>query len=86
MVPSVNGHLPRVSDEDYAELGLGKDFLVKKIKCKYYIPTLFFIQNKFGYACKICDTLWFEGNLKTLIHDNVEFVRTFLQNVFTSAV
>ena len=45
-----------------------------------------FIQNKFGYACKICDTLWFEGNLKNLIHDSVEFVRTFLQNVFTSAV
>ena len=34
-----------------------------------------FIQNKFGYACKICDTLWFEGNLKNLIHDSVEFVR-----------
>ena len=31
-------------------------------------------------ACKICDTLWFEGNLKNLIHDSVEFVRTFLQN------
>ena len=34
---------------------------------------------------KICDTLWFEGNLKDLIHDSVEFVRTF-QNVFNSAV
>ena len=45
-----------------------------------------FIQNKFGYACKICDTLWFEGNLKNLIHDSVEFVQTFLQNVITSAV
>ena len=44
-----------------------------------------FIQNKFGVACKICDTLWFEGNLKNLI-DSVEFVRTFIQNVFTSAV
>ena len=39
-----------------------------------------------GYACKICDTLWFEGNLKNLFHDSVEFVRTFLQNVFTSTV
>ena len=45
-----------------------------------------FIQNKFGYACKICDTLWFEGSFKNLIHDSVEFVRTFLQNVFPSAV
>ena len=45
-----------------------------------------FIQNKFGYACKICDILWFEGNLKNLIDDSVEFVRTFLQNIFTSAV
>ena len=36
-----------------------------------------FIRNKFDYACKICDTLWFEGNLN-LIHDSVEFVRTFL--------
>ena len=26
-----------------------------------------FIQNKFGYACKICDRLWFEGDLKYLI-------------------
>ena len=43
-----------------------------------------FIQNKLGYACKICDRLWFEGNLKNLIHDSVEFVRTFLENVFTS--
>jgi hypothetical protein len=33
-----------------------------------------FIQNKFGYACKICDTLWFEGDLKNLIDDSVEFV------------
>ena len=40
-----------------------------------------FIQNKFGYACKICDALWFEGNLKNLIEDSVEF----LQNVFTCA-
>ena len=45
-----------------------------------------FIQNRFGYACKSFDTLWFEGNLKNLIHDSEEFVRTFLQNVFTSAV
>ena len=45
-----------------------------------------FIQNEFGYACKICDSLWFEGTLKNLIHDSVEFIRTFLQNVFTSAV
>ena len=45
-----------------------------------------FIQNKFGYACEIRDTLWFEGNLKNVIHDSVEFVRTFLQNVFTSTV
>ena len=30
-----------------------------------------FVQNKFGYTCKICDTLWFEGNLKNLIHDSV---------------
>ena len=44
-----------------------------------------FIQNKYGYACKICDRLWFQGNLN-LIDDNVEFVRTFLQNVFTSAM
>ena len=43
-----------------------------------------FIQNKFGYACKICDTLWSEGNLKNLIHNSVEFVRTFLENVFTA--
>ena len=28
-----------------------------------------FIQNKFGVACKICDTLWFEGNLKNFIHE-----------------
>ena len=27
----------------------------------------------------MCDTLWFEGNLKNLIDDSVEFVRTFLQ-------
>ena len=45
-----------------------------------------FIQNKFGYAYKICDRLWFAGDLKNLIDDIVEFVRTFLQNVFTSAV
>ena len=45
-----------------------------------------FIQNKFAYACKICDTLWFEGKLKNLIYDSVEFARTFLQNVFTSVV
>ena len=45
-----------------------------------------FIQNKSDYACKICDTLWFEGNLKNLINDSVEFVRKFLQNVFTSPV
>ena len=43
------------------------------------------IQNKFGYACKICDRLWFEGNLKNLIDDSVKFVQTFIQNVFTSA-
>ena len=30
-----------------------------------------FIQNKFDYACKICDRLWFEGNLKNLIDDRV---------------
>ena len=40
-----------------------------------------FIQNKFGYTFKICDRLWFEGNLKNLICDSVEFVRTFIQNV-----
>ena len=45
-----------------------------------------FFQNKSGYACKICDRLWFEGNLTNLIDDSVEFVRIFLQNVFTSAV
>jgi hypothetical protein len=45
-----------------------------------------FIQNKFGYDFKICDTLWFEGNLNNLIRDSVEFVRTFHQYVFTSAV
>ena len=28
----------------------------------------------------------FEGDVKNLIDDSVEFVRTFLQNVFTSAV
>ena len=28
----------------------------------------------------------FEGDLKNLIDGSVEFVRTFLQNVFTSAV
>ena len=33
-----------------------------------------FIQNKFGYAFKISDKLWFEGNLKNSIHDSVEFV------------
>ena len=43
-------------------------------------------QNKFGYACKICDGLRFEGDLKNLIDDSAEFIRTFLQNVFTSAV
>ena len=52
----------------------------------YIFNTRYFFQNKFGYACKICDRLWFEGDLKNLIHDSVEFVRTFLQNVFTSAV
>ena len=30
-----------------------------------------FIQNKFGYACKICDRLWFEGDLKNLIDDSL---------------
>ena len=35
---------------------------------------------------KICDRLWFEGDLKNLIDDSVEFLRTLLQNVFTSAV
>ena len=44
-----------------------------------------FILNLFGYACKICDRLWFEGDLN-LIDDSVEFVRTFLQNLFTSAM
>ena len=34
---------------------------------------------------KFCDRLWFEGDLKNLI-DSVEFIRTFLQNVLTSAV
>ena len=29
--------------------------------------------------------LWFEGDLKNLIDDSEEFVRTFLQNCFTSA-
>ena len=41
-------------------------------------------QNKFGYASKICDRLWFEGDLKNLVDDSVEFVRTFLQIVFIS--
>ena len=45
-----------------------------------------FIQNKFGYACRICDRLCFESNVKNLIHDSVEFVRTFLQNVLISAM
>ena len=51
-----------------------------------YIIQYVIFQNKFGYAYKICDRLWFEGNLKNLIDDSVDFVRTFLQNFFTSAV
>ena len=36
-------------------------------------------QSKFGYACKICDRLWFEGDLKKLIDDSVEFEPTFIK-------
>ncbi|XP_024085470.1 uncharacterized protein LOC106661425 isoform X2 [Cimex lectularius] len=40
-----------------------------------------FIQNEFGYACGICDRLWFKEDLKTLDDDSVEFIRTFLPDV-----
>ena len=33
--------------------------------------------DKFYYACKICDRLRFEGDLKNLIDDCVEFVQAF---------
>ena len=54
------------------------------------VPMYNFINSLFrinlAMLAKFCDTFWFEGNLKNLIHDSVEFVRTFLQNVFTSVV
>ena len=50
----------------------------------YIFNTLFYRINLAMLA--ISDRLWFEGDLKNLIDDSVDFVRTFLQNVFTSGV
>lgn len=40
-----------------------------------------FTRNEFGHACQICDRLWFKNDLKSLNHDGVEFVKTFLPNI-----
>lgn len=40
-----------------------------------------FSLNQFGYACTICDRLWFKNDLKSLNDDGVEFARTFLPNI-----
>jgi len=45
-----------------------------------------FLNSLFRINLTMLAKLWFEGNLKNLVHDCVEFVRTFLQIVFTSAV
>ena len=37
-----------------------------------------FVRNKFSYACKVCDRLWFEGDLKNLIDE----VWSFYEHLF----
>lgn len=45
-----------------------------------------FIQNGFGHACKICDRLWFKNDLKNLNDQSMEFVRTFLSNIYENSI
>lgn len=45
-----------------------------------------FIQNDFGYACKICNRLWFKSDLKTLDEESFEFIRTFLPDVHENSI
>ena len=59
-------------------------YIVAAVPMCNFINSLFRIN--LAMLAKICDTLWFEGDLKNIIDDSVEFVRTLLQNVFTSAV
>lgn len=44
-----------------------------------------FVENDFGYACDICDRLWFKKDLKYLQNTDatpkIEFIRTLLSNI-----
>ncbi len=40
-----------------------------------------FAENTFGFSCNICYRLWFKQDLKTLNSENIDFVRTFHENL-----